>query len=92
MSKVTEKAEMAGGLALIGGLVAGFAGLVAALVSLFTLNLLGSVFVSPQQESHSASASWQMRYGEIRSVEVASGFLNGVKPRLVQQIAPKLAG
>lgn len=41
MSKATEKAEMAGGLALIGGLVAGFAGLVAALVSLFTLNLLG---------------------------------------------------
>ena len=41
MSKVTEKAEMAGGLALIGGLVAGFAGLVAALVSLLTLNLLG---------------------------------------------------
>jgi hypothetical protein len=42
MSKATEKAEMAGGLALIGGLVAGFAGLVAALVSFFTLNLLGA--------------------------------------------------
>jgi hypothetical protein len=39
--KSTEKAEIAGGLALIGGLVAGFAGLVAALVSFFTLNLLG---------------------------------------------------
>ena len=37
MSKVTEKAEMAGGLALIGGLVAGFAGLVAALVSISML-------------------------------------------------------
>ena len=42
MSKPTEKVEMAGGLALIGGLVAGFAGLIAALVSLFTLNLLGA--------------------------------------------------
>ena len=42
MSKATEKAEMAGGLAVIGGLVAGFAGLVAALVCFFTLNLLGA--------------------------------------------------
>jgi len=41
MSKATEKAEIAGGLALIGGLVTGFAGLVAALVAFFTLNLLG---------------------------------------------------
>ena len=41
MSKATEKVEMAGGLALIGGLVAGFAGLIAALVSSFTFNLLG---------------------------------------------------
>ena len=41
MSKATEKAEIAGGLALIGGLVTGFAGLVAALVSFFTLNPLG---------------------------------------------------
>ena len=41
MNKVTEKAEIAGGLALIGGLIAGFAALVAALVSFFTLNLLG---------------------------------------------------
>ena len=41
MSKATDKAETAGGLALIGGLVAGFAGLAAALVSVFTLNLLG---------------------------------------------------
>jgi hypothetical protein len=42
MSKATEKAETAGGLAIIGGLVAGFAGLVGAVVSLFTLNLLGA--------------------------------------------------
>lgn len=42
MSKATEKIEMAGGLALIGGLVAGFVGLIAALVSFFTLNLLGA--------------------------------------------------
>jgi hypothetical protein len=41
MSK-TEKAATAGGLAVIGGLAAGFAGLVAALISLFTLNLLGA--------------------------------------------------
>jgi hypothetical protein len=41
MSK-TEKAATAGGLALIGGLAAGFAGLVAGLISLFTLNLLGA--------------------------------------------------
>lgn len=41
MSKATEKAEIAGGLAIIGGLVTGFAGLIAALVSLFTGNLLG---------------------------------------------------
>ena len=41
MTKVTEKAEIAGGLALIGGLVAGFAGLIAALVSSFTFNVLG---------------------------------------------------
>ena len=42
MSKATEKIETAGGLALIGGLVAGFGGLIAALVSFFTLNLLGA--------------------------------------------------
>jgi hypothetical protein len=42
MSKATEKVEMAGGLAVIGGLIAGFAGLVAALVSFLTLNLLGA--------------------------------------------------
>ena len=42
MSKAIEKIEMAGGLALIGGLVAGFVGLIAALVSFFTLNLLGA--------------------------------------------------
>ena len=42
MSKATEKLERAGGLALIGGLVAGFVGLIAALVSFFTLNLLGA--------------------------------------------------
>jgi uncharacterized membrane-anchored protein len=40
MSKPTEKVEMAGGLALIGGLVAGFAGLIAALVSFFSFNLI----------------------------------------------------
>ena len=40
MSK-TEKAATAGGLALIGGLAAGFAGLVAAVVSLSTFNLIG---------------------------------------------------
>ena len=40
MSKATEKIEMAGGLALIGGLMAGFVGLIAALVSFFTLNVL----------------------------------------------------
>jgi len=40
MSKPTEKAEIAGGLALIGGLVAGFVGLIAALVSLFSFNLI----------------------------------------------------
>ena len=42
MSKATEKVEMAGGLALIGGLVAGFAALIAAFISFFTLNLLGA--------------------------------------------------
>jgi len=42
MSKATEMAEMAGGLALIGGLVTGAAGFVAALVCFFTLNLLGA--------------------------------------------------
>ena len=42
MSKATEKAEMAGGLALIGGLVTGVAGLIAALVCFFNLNLLGA--------------------------------------------------
>ena len=41
MSKATEKVEIAGGFALIGGLVAGFAGLIAALVSFFSLNLIG---------------------------------------------------
>ena len=41
MNKATEKAEIAGGLALIGGLVAGFGGLIAALFSFFTLNPLG---------------------------------------------------
>lgn len=42
MSKATVKAEIAGGLALVGGLVAGFAALIAALISFFTLNLLGA--------------------------------------------------
>lgn len=41
MSKATEKAEIAGGLALIGGLVVGIVGLFAALIAFFTFNLLG---------------------------------------------------
>ena len=42
MSRATEKAEMAGGLAIIGGLIAGFAGLVAALFAMVTLNMVGA--------------------------------------------------
>lgn len=42
MSKATEKAEMAGGLAIIGGLITGFAGLVAALMAMVTLNLVAA--------------------------------------------------
>ena len=42
MSKATEKVEMAGGLALIGGLVAGLAALIAALISFINLNLLAA--------------------------------------------------
>ena len=42
MSRATEKAEMAGGLAILGGLITGFAGLVAALIAVLTLNLVGA--------------------------------------------------
>jgi hypothetical protein len=42
MSRATEKAEMAGGLAIIGGLIAGFAGLVATLLAIVTLNMVGA--------------------------------------------------
>ena len=42
MSRATEKAEMAGGLAIIGGLIAGFAGLVAALFAFFSFNWVGA--------------------------------------------------
>jgi hypothetical protein len=42
MSRATEKAEMAGGLAIIGGLIAGFAGLVATLFAIITLNMVGA--------------------------------------------------
>ena len=42
MSRATEKAETAGGLALLGGLIAGFAGLVAALIAVLTINLIGA--------------------------------------------------
>ena len=42
MSRATEKAEMAGGLAIIGGLIAGFAGLVAAVFAIINYNWVGA--------------------------------------------------
>ena len=42
MPGATEKAETAGGLAILGGLITGFAGWVAALVALITLNVVGA--------------------------------------------------
>ena len=41
MARATEKAEIAGGLAILGGLIAGFAGLVAAIIAVITLNFIG---------------------------------------------------
>ena len=62
MSKPTEKAEIAGGLALIGGLVVGAVGLFAALIAFVTYNpLVGSICLAASGISFGlvANAIWR---------------------------------